>query len=621
MVGGSPPNKRQKVAPDQATSAITDNAIAELSVLAHQKTIPKGLSRPISPPASRRARSVTPSPSISRARASKVASLANEDGERDDGSQKYLPSPIQLTRIKNLSPTANVDTVGLGDILGDPMIRECWNFNFLFDLDFVLGKFDQDVRKLIKLRIVHGFWRRDDERRKNLQEAVDRYTEEGYSNIGLISAYMPDPFGTHHSKMLILLRHDEQAQVVIHTANMISRDWGNMTQAVWRSPFLPLENQTTTRLRSQVEPQIHPIGSGNRFKTDLLQYLNAYGSRLKDLTKELVKYDFSSIRAAFVASAPTRQKSRDAKPAKQTSWGWLGLREILSSIPIAQIEENKSASNIVIQISSIATLGQTPAWLHHFQSVLSHSSSPTSSPPNPHIIFQKPETRVKSKSPDPSFNIIFPTPHEIRTSLDGYASGFSIHTKISSPAQQRQLQYLYPLLCHWSHTFPRTLTADPAKNPQPSTQQRNAHRGPAAPHIKTYIRFANSTHSRIDWALITSANLSKQAWGETENKKGEVWIQSWECGVVVWPALFREADEGVVMVPVFGRDAPGEEDRVEFREESKEKKVWERGVDKLVGLRMPYDLPLSPYREGEVPWCASLVHEEPDWRGLSWEGY
>jgi hypothetical protein len=46
---------------------------------------------------------------------------------------------------------------------------------------------------------------------------------EPYPNIELLHAYIPDPFGTHHSKMLVLFRHDDRAQVVIHTANMISR--------------------------------------------------------------------------------------------------------------------------------------------------------------------------------------------------------------------------------------------------------------------------------------------------------------------------------------------------------------------------------------------------------------
>lgn len=50
-----------------------------------------------------------------------------------------------------------------------------------------------------------------------------------YPNVQAITAYMPEAFGTHHSKMLVLFRRDETAQVVIHTANMIPRDWKNVS--------------------------------------------------------------------------------------------------------------------------------------------------------------------------------------------------------------------------------------------------------------------------------------------------------------------------------------------------------------------------------------------------------
>jgi tyrosyl-DNA phosphodiesterase-1 len=45
---------------------------------------------------------------------------------------KLIPSPIQLTNIRDLPASSgnNVDTIRLRDILGDPMIRECWQFNF-----------------------------------------------------------------------------------------------------------------------------------------------------------------------------------------------------------------------------------------------------------------------------------------------------------------------------------------------------------------------------------------------------------------------------------------------------------------------------------------------------------
>lgn len=49
-----------------------------------------------------------------------------------------LPSPVQLTKITDLPATHNVDTVTLDDVLGDSLITECWNFNFLFNVDFFM---------------------------------------------------------------------------------------------------------------------------------------------------------------------------------------------------------------------------------------------------------------------------------------------------------------------------------------------------------------------------------------------------------------------------------------------------------------------------------------------------
>lgn len=82
--------------------------------------------------------------------------------------------------------------------------------------------------------------------------------------------------------------------------------------------------------------------------------------------------------------------------------------------------------------------------------------------------------------------------------------------------------------------------------------RKEAGRRRAAPHIKTYIRFADPTLESIEWALLTSANLSNQAWGGTRSA-GEVWIKSYEIGVLVWPELFGK---DAVMVPAFKTDLP-----------------------------------------------------------------
>lgn len=127
---------------------------------------------------------------------------------------------------------------------------------------------------------------------------------------------------------------------------------------------------------------------------------------------------------------------------------------------------------------------------------------------------------------------------------------------------------------------------------------QDAGRKRAAPHVKTYIRYGNKSEKTIDWALVTSANLSKQAWGDTKNARGEVRISSYEIGVLVWPELFAR---DCTMSATFQTDAllPASSD----------------DTKPVVALRIPYNLPLQPYGKDEIPWEATASHTEPDWKG------
>jgi tyrosyl-DNA phosphodiesterase-1 len=62
-----------------------------------------------------------------------------------------------------------MDAVSLKDILGDPLISECWEFNYLHNLDYLMEAFDDDVRDLVKVHVVHGFWKNGDQQRLNLK--------------------------------------------------------------------------------------------------------------------------------------------------------------------------------------------------------------------------------------------------------------------------------------------------------------------------------------------------------------------------------------------------------------------------------------------------------------------
>lgn len=80
-------------------------------------------------------------------------------------SPNQFSSPWKLTWIRDLPEEDNKDAVTLKDILGDPLISECWEFNYLHDIPFLMDAFDEDVRHLVQIHVVHGFWKREDENR------------------------------------------------------------------------------------------------------------------------------------------------------------------------------------------------------------------------------------------------------------------------------------------------------------------------------------------------------------------------------------------------------------------------------------------------------------------------
>ncbi|KAK2794117.1 hypothetical protein FQN52_009199 [Onygenales sp. PD_12] len=575
------------------------------------------------------------SPPLRQLRSQPDTPSSNTPREEDRIPSNIIPSPVQLTHIRDLSVSSgnNTDTIKLRDILGDPLIKECWQFNYMFDVDFVMRQFDEDVRNLVQVKLIHGSWKRESPNRIHIDEACRRYP-----NVEPIIAYMPEPFGTHHSKMMILIRHDEQAQVIIHTANMIPGDWANMCQAAWRSPLLPMIPKGEEQTKRVTENR---IGLGTRFKRDLLAYLEMYGhKKTGPLIEQLEKYDFDAIRAALIASVPSRQADDELNSERQTLWGWPALKDTIRQIPFEKgADGSKKKPHIVIQISSVATLGQTDKWLKEtFFNALSPSPSHSSG------IF-KANRNFPSK-----FSIVFPTPDEVRRSLNGYVSGGSIHMKLQSTAQQKQLQYLRPYLCRWAgdtgngnnkSTKGKTFSQETVDNPGNSENRiREAGRRRAAPHIKTYVRFSDADMTTIDWAMVTSANLSLQAWGAASNGKKEIRICSWEIGVLIWPDLFADMGGGTdnakssprgkgkevpternttTMVPCFRKDTPDPSQTTVYAQKAEPGTPGPLKSSTLIGFRMPYDLPLTPYTSQDQPWCATAAYSEPDWLGQTWE--
>ncbi|EXJ54939.1 uncharacterized protein A1O5_12850 [Cladophialophora psammophila CBS 110553] len=545
-------------------------------------------------------------------------------GSKPVSAAKLLPSPFRLTTIYELPSSKNVDTISLHDILGNPLIKETWIFNFCFDVDWLMTHFDSDIRSNVKVKVIHGSWKNDSPNKIAIDDACRRWT-----NVESATAYLPDQFGTHHSKMFILFTHDDLAQVVIHTANMLEKDWTNMTQAAWLSPMLP-------PLEGKHVEKPGKIGTGTRFKHDILAYLAAYGSKTKALREQLTQFDFRSVRGALIASVPSRMKEPSTTQYSQAIWdlklwGYPSLSRALQSILLQQRQtklsdkSSEQSPHVVCQISSIATLPQS--WMNQFFPILYSTLQPTSS--------------SSAQKWDPShISIIYPTPHNVATSLDGYASGGSIHTKAQSAVHLKQIAGLRGSLYQWARG---------------SKEETRAGRDEAAPHIKTYVCFESKPSAikpvpTVKWALLTSANLSQQAWGALRPKDKEIAVQSYEIGVLVWPELFAEgfdtedasetdkqdsdrgedaennnastargsSTEKIKMIPVFGNDTPAPLSPPSPSLTPNSIDHQSCGPETLIGLRIPYDLPLTPYGKDDMPWSPQGVYEQPDRWGRRW---
>lgn len=120
-----------------------------------------------------------------------------------------------------------------------------------------------------------------------------------------------------------------------------------MCQAVWRSPLLPmLASQEATASAAPTT-----IGSGKRFKRDLLAYLDAYGNKKTGhLVNQLKKHDFGSIRAALIASVPSKEKLNGADSSNNTLWGWPALKDIIRQVPLRLGKERTTDPHIVVQV-------------------------------------------------------------------------------------------------------------------------------------------------------------------------------------------------------------------------------------------------------------------------------
>lgn len=448
-----------------------------------------------------------------------------------------------------------------------------WQFNYMIDLPFVLSSLHENVLPRVKMRFVYGDY--SGEVTRELKAQAASFPEEIRGNATFSVAKLTDPFATHHTKMMVLVFKTggvRTAQVVIHTANLIRRDWSSMCQGVWMSDRVGLKAQSAEKETpkassdtkndakndtvidltgdsiddsddSSVSDRNQPTPTFS-FEADLTSYLQMYNlDTTKTLITYIAKFDWSRETAQIVGSVPGTHTD--------DKWGLARVAGLLKDHKHDYRGDysDSSSDTIVLQASSLGQLGVTDRWLTPQLVKSLDGQSPRSKAGKNDIM------------PLPDHQIVWPTVDNIRKSFDGYDMGVSVHFKLEADTHRRQYQYLKSRMNVW--------------------RAESKNRTRAIPHIKTYARITKS--GKLRWVLLTSANISKYAWGNVTDK-GKFSIPSWELGVLLFPQScgggkpFFELQQSVV----------------------------------------PYDWPLTRYGPQDEPWTKAQNHVQADVKGEKW---
>lgn len=391
--------------------------------------------------------------------------------------------------------------------------------NFIIDIAWLLKQYKARNLNTKPLTILYG---------DELPIMVNKLMDMFCPNVTYKFIEMKNPFGCHHSKIGIYVYEDKSLRVVVSTANLYYEDWNHYNQGLWLSPACPRLPESSANTEGE-----SPTG----FKANLLSYLETYNLPcLKQFIDYVKRADFSAVRVFLVYSAPGRHYP------KNTGCHLHRIGDLLSrhcTLPAKTTPESEGPLSwgIIAQASSIGVMGKNPAeWLRGtvLRSLASHVKDPMP---------------INSNA---TLSIVYPSVDNVMTGYYGHKSaGCMPYSKATNEKQIWLQQYMY----QWkAEAYGRTR---------------------AMPHTKLYCRVSPCL-TKLAYFLITSANLSRSAWGGPVGKDSVIYVRSYEVGVLFLPKFFDE-----------------EYLEIKTTLDSKNKKLFP----------FMYDLPLVPYRSNDYPWC------------------
>ncbi|KAL0031162.1 hypothetical protein WJX77_006853 [Trebouxia sp. C0004] len=298
----------------------------------------------------------------------------------------------------------------------------------------------------------------------------------GLANLVVHAPPLPVQFGTYHSKAF-MIEYERGLRVVVHTANLIYVDCNNKSQGLWYQDF-PRKNDTSP--------------ATSEFEQELADYLKALrlpqapAQKAEALCKQ---HDFSSARVHLIISRPGYHSGPALK-----KYGHLRVQALLAR---ETFPAHFQGAPLVAQFSSLGSLDER--WLSkEFRVSLSAGLSSAGGKLGLGAAGAK------------GLQLVWPTVQEIKASLEGWRGGASV----PGPAKNVNKPFLQPFWHKWGG--------------EPWGRQR------AMPHIKSYTRYEGQ---QVAWFILASHNLSKAAWGAVQKQGTQLFIRSFELGVMFLPSL------------------------------------------------------------------------------------
>ncbi|XP_027361209.1 tyrosyl-DNA phosphodiesterase 1 isoform X2 [Abrus precatorius] len=306
------------------------------------------------------------------------------------------------------------------------------------------------------------------------------------------------------------------------------------------------------------------LSKGSGFENDLVEYLNML--KWPEFSVKLPSLGNFSICPSFFKKfdyGDARVRLIASVPGYHSGAGLKkwGHMKLRSLLQECTFDEKFKKSPLVYQFSSLGSLDEK--WMAELASSMSAGISEDKTP----LGMGEPQ-------------IIWPTVEDVRCSIEGYAAGSAI------PSPQKNVEKVF---------------------------------------LKRYWAKWKADHTGRSWFLLTSANLSKAAWGALQKNNTQLMIRSFELGVLFLPSLFKRHGFAFSCTSnVVSKDKCSSKETSEMKKTklvtlpglTREKMHSSSEVD--IPLPVPYELPPLPYSSQDVPWSWDRQYVKKDVYGQVW---